>query len=366
MRKSSSTSPASRNGAIACGPPSERISRWPRSRSAATARTGSTVSPSATIAPSGSRPGEPRGAGVGGEHDRAGRERRVLGVDAPAAGDDRDLGLRRAPAAAAAARRTPPQPAGSPAPPSRSTSARRPSFPTRSPARRSRRGATRAGTGRLRSPRRRSCSTRPATGSRPPRRASRRSSRTREAPRTRATRRTPRRAPRAARTPAARAPRTAPPSPKGLAPPALALPGRVRGQSPCRKPRGSAAPRKKRLQTARTFPDMSGDSRRPAVASLRSRVLICLCCRARPRVSVCLRDRVAGAAGSADPGLDSSVEPVRASSFGRGSRGRPRARRGRSSRSSSSSVSGSSSSRSFTLPAASRTASGSPFASTAR
>ena len=42
--------------------------------------------------------GEPRGAGIGGEHDRPGRERRVVGVDAPAAGDDRDLGLRRAPA----------------------------------------------------------------------------------------------------------------------------------------------------------------------------------------------------------------------------------------------------------------------------
>ena len=175
---------------------------------------------------------EPRGAGIGGEHDRPGRERRVLGVDAPAAGDDRDLGLRR-----------PPEPLpqlGERRCGRRERLLRRPD--------RSRRGGHRprpdhqhvaAGaeqpeqrTGRLRSPRRRSCSTRAATGSPPPRRSSRRSSRTRAAPRTRASRRTPRPAPRAARTPAAPAPRTAPRGSKGLAPPALALPGRVRCQAP--------------------------------------------------------------------------------------------------------------------------------------
>ncbi len=40
---------------------------------------------------------KPGRSGVGGEHDRPGRERRVLGIDASAPGDDRDLGLGRLP-----------------------------------------------------------------------------------------------------------------------------------------------------------------------------------------------------------------------------------------------------------------------------
>ena len=134
VRKSSSTRPAARNGPIACGPPSERISRCPRSRSAATAAGGSTASGRARRSPRlpGSLPASRAAPASVVSTIAPACERRVRGVDAlrsPEMTDD--LGLRRPPEPTAAARRTrPPRRRVTPARPSRPTAARRPSFPT--------------------------------------------------------------------------------------------------------------------------------------------------------------------------------------------------------------------------------------------
>ena len=137
-----------------CGPPSERISRWPRSRRSATsgAEVERRARPRARRPRSaaGSRPARRRGALVGREDERAALERRDAPGSTSRSREHDELRRRGRGRAGGGARRSRPRRRERPAPASRARAARRAACPSRSRPRRRRRAGAPSRSGRQR------------------------------------------------------------------------------------------------------------------------------------------------------------------------------------------------------------------------
>ena len=192
VRKSSATRPDASREPKSVGPPSERISEWPRSRRQATARRRSTRSPSLTATTSlvgrhASRADRPRPARSSGR-SRA-LERRMGWIERPARRDERDRRMLGSSAAATQLGERVGRRRDRPARAARFPSAMRASSLTRRAQRPRMRGAAPSRSGPLRSRPRSARSSAGDPESRRRRRSSRRSSRRRTARRSRARRR---------------------------------------------------------------------------------------------------------------------------------------------------------------------------------